>query len=157
MARNATQGERGSRGGNAFSGLLRDAAYALRQLARTPGFTAAAIGTLALGIGATSAIFSLVWAVVLKALPGVDPQRTVAVESLFEGHPGGVSAGNFTDWQARATQLERLAAVDGASFNLSESGPPERVAAARVSSGFFDVFRTGPRLGRTFVPSEAVA
>ena len=154
MARNGTQGERASGGGSALSGLLRDAAYALRQLGRAPGFTSAAIGTLALGIGATSAIFSLVWAVVLKPLPGVDPQRTVAVESLFEGHPGGVSAGNFVDWQARTTQLERLAAVDGASFNLSEAGPPERVAAARVSSGFFEVFHTGPRLGRTFVAPE---
>ena len=154
MARNGTQGEWASGGGSAVSGLLRDAAYALRQLGRARGFTAAAIGTLALGIGATSAIFSLVWAVVLKPLPGVDPQRTVAVESLYEGHPGGVSAGNFVDWQARATQLERLAAVDGASFNLSEAGPPERVAAARVSSGFFEVFHTGSRLGRTFVASE---
>jgi putative ABC transport system permease protein len=154
MARNGTQGEWTSGGGSALSGLLRDAAYALRQLGRAPGFTTAAIGTLALGIGATSAIFSLVWAVVLKPLPGVDPQRTVAVESLFEGHPGGVSAGNFVDWQARTTQLERLAAVDGASFNLSESGPPERVAAARVSNGFFEVFHTGPRLGRTFAASE---
>ena len=86
MARNATQVNGGAR--ERLSGLLRDVGYALRQLTRAPGFTAAAIGTLALGIGATSAIFSLVWAVVLKPLPGVDPQRTVAVESLFEGHPG---------------------------------------------------------------------
>ena len=154
MARNGTQGERANGGGSAFSGLLRDAAYALRQLGRAPGFTAAAIGTLALGIGATSAIFSLVWAVVLKPLPGVDPKRTVTVESLFQGHPGGVSAGNFVDWQARATQLEHLAAVDGASFNLSETGSPERVAAERVSSDFFSVFRTPPLLGRTFAASE---
>ncbi|HUM13485.1 MAG TPA: ABC transporter permease [Myxococcaceae bacterium] len=140
--------------GSALSGLRRDATYALRQLWRAPGFTAAAVGTLALGIGATSAIFSLVWAVVLKPLPGVDPQRTVAVESLLDGQPGGVSAGNFNDWQARATQFDHLAAVDGASFNLSEAGTPERVAASRVSNGFFDVFRTAPRLGRTFAPSE---
>ena len=140
--------------GRVLSDLVRDIGYAVRQLGRAPGFTAAAVGTLALGIGATSAIFSLVWAVVLKPLPGVDPQRTVTVESLFQGLQGGVSAGNFVDWQARSTQLERLAAVDGASFNLSEAGPPERVAAARVSTGFFDVFRVAPRLGRTFLPSE---
>ena len=103
---------------------------------------------------ATSAIFSLVWAVVLKPLPGVDPQRTVTVESVLNGEPGGVSAGNFVDWQARATQFDRLSAVDGANFNLSEAGSPERVAGARVSTGFFDVFRTMPSLGRTFVPAE---
>ncbi len=140
--------------GAVLSGLGRDVGYALRQLQRAPGFTAAAAATLALGIGATSAIFSLVWAVVLKPLPGVDPERTVTVESIFNGQPGGVSAGNFADWRARATQLDRLAAVDGASFNLSEAGPPERVSASRVSSGFFDVFRTAPRLGRTFAAAE---
>ncbi len=149
-----TLGRAEDRSPGALSGLRRDVRYALRQLGRAPGFSAAAVGTLALGIGATSAIFSLVWAVVLKPLPGVDPQRTVTVESLLNGQPGGVSAGNFVDWQARATQFDQLTAVDGASFNLSEAGPPERVAATRVSTGFFDVFRSAPRLGRTFLPSE---
>ena len=141
-------------GAGAFSGLRRDVGYAVRQLRRSPGFAAAAVGTLALGIGATSAIFSLVWAVLLKPLPGVDPVRTVAIESLMSGDPGGVSAGDYADWKARTTQFEKLGVVDGSNVNLADDGPPERVAAARVSSDFFAVFRTGPRLGRTFAPEE---
>src|SRR6185369_11508744 len=154
MARNFPTGERPSTDG--LSGVLRDVGYALRQLTRAPGFTAAAIGTLALGIGATSAIFSLVWAVLLKPLPGVDPRRTVAVESIFNGQPGGVAPGDFTEWKARAAELESIAVVAVANFNLSESGAPERVTGAQVSEDFFRVFRTAPRLGRTFDPQENV-
>jgi len=156
MAKDGTQGERASgdeRG--LLSGLPRDIAYALRQLQRAPGFTAAAVGTLALGIGATSAIFSLVWAVLLKPLPGVDSRRTVAVESIFNGQPGGVSAGDFTDWKARAAQLESVTAIGVANYNLSESGAPERVTGGQVSADFFRVFHTAPRLGRTFAPEES--
>ncbi|HET9036554.1 MAG TPA: ABC transporter permease, partial [Myxococcaceae bacterium] len=134
--------------------MRRDIAYAFRQLRRAPGFTAAAAGTLAIGIGATSAIFSLVWAVILKPLPGVDPVTTVAVEALFKGAPGGVSAGAFVEWKARATQLEHLAAVASTNFNLSEAGAPERVPAERVAADFFRVFRIAPRLGRTFSVEE---
>ncbi|HEY1906322.1 MAG TPA: ADOP family duplicated permease, partial [Myxococcaceae bacterium] len=134
--------------------LRRDVGYAVRQLRRAPGFTAAAAGTLALGIGATSAIFSLVWAVLLKPLPGVDPARTVAVEALFHGTSGGVSAGAFAEWTARSTQLEHLAAVAATNLNLSESGSPERVLAERVSADFFQVFHIPPRLGRPFLSEE---
>jgi len=157
MARDGSQGKRASdETGGPLSGLARDIAYALRQLRRAPGFTAAAIGTLALGIGATSAIFSLVWAVLLKPLPGVDPRGTVAVESIFNGQPGGVAPGDFTEWKARAAELESIAVVAVANFNLSESGAPERVTGAQVSEDFFRVFRTAPRLGRTFDPQENV-
>ncbi|RPH66109.1 MAG: FtsX-like permease family protein, partial [Myxococcaceae bacterium] len=143
------------RGGGVLSALRRDLGYAGRQLRRAPGFTAAATGTLALGIGATSAIFSLVWAVVLKPLPGVDPHRTVAVEALFHGEPASVSGGAFTEWKARSTQLEHLAAVGVTSFNLSEAGAaPERVGAERVSADFFRIFRIAPRLGRAFSAEE---
>jgi putative ABC transport system permease protein len=157
MERGSTQGGRASGAEEALpSGLARDVGYALRQLRRAPGFTAAAVGTLALGIGATSAIFSLVWAVLLKPLPGVDPRRTVAVESMMSGQPGGVSPGDFTDWKARATQLESLAAAGVANYNLSESGPPERVTGGQVSADFFRVFRIAPHLGRTFEAEESV-
>jgi len=150
----AHQGRPDPPGGSVLSGLRRDIAYAVRQLRRAPGFTAAAAGTLALGIGATSAIFSLVWAVILKPLPGVDPARTVAVEALYKGEPGGVSGGAFAEWKARATQFEHLAAVAATSFNLSEAGTPERIAAERVPADFFRVFRIAPRLGRTFADEE---
>jgi len=157
MGRDGTQGGRASgQEGGPLSGLARDIAYAVRQLRRTPGFTAAAVGTLALGIGATSAIFSLVWAVLLKPLPGVDPRRTVAVESMLNGQPGGVSPGDFTEWKARATELESITAAGAANFNLAESGAPERVTGGQVSADFFRVFRTAPLLGRTFEAEETV-
>jgi predicted permease len=148
------QARRDERQRSLLSGVRRDIAYAFRQLRRAPGFTTAAAGTLALGIGATSAIFSLVWAVILKPLPGVDPDRTVAVEALFHGSEGGVSGGAAAEWKARATHLEHLAAVASTNFNLSEAGAPERVPAERVSADFFQVFRTAPRLGRGFLPEE---
>jgi putative ABC transport system permease protein len=152
----AHQARPDERGGSVLSGVRRDIAYAFRQLRRAPGFTAAAAGTLALGIGATSAIFSLVWAVILKPLPGVDPARTVAVDALFQGASGGVSGGAFAEWTARATQFEHLAAVASTNFNLSEGGAPERVLAERVSPDFFRVFRIPPRLGRGFSAEEDV-
>ena len=137
------------------SALRQDAKYALRQLQRSPGFTAVAALTLALGIGATSAIFSLVWAVVLKPLPYVDGGRTVVVRSLWRGNPGGVATGNFGDWRARTTSFSHLAAEAYTSFNLSDDvNSPERAVGARVSRGWFDIFKVRPVLGRTFTVDE---
>src|SRR4029453_5869311 len=115
------QARRDERQGSLLSGVRRDIAYAFRQLRRAPGFTTAAAGTLALGIGATSAIFSLVWAVILKPLPGGDPDGTVAVEALFHGSEGGVSGGAAAEWKARATQLEHPPPVASTNFTLNEA------------------------------------
>jgi hypothetical protein len=82
--------------------LRRDVVYALRQLARTPAFSAIAVLTLALGIGATTAIFSAVWSVVLRPFPFAHPERVVRVAEHWQGSDGDVSDGNFVDWQARA-------------------------------------------------------
>src|SRR4051812_16611217 len=140
-----------------FSALGQDAKYAVRQLRRSPGFTAVAVLTLALGIGATSAIFSLVWAVVLKPLPYVDGDRTVAVQSVWRGNPGGAATGNFGDWRARATKFSHLAAQAYTSFNLSDDvNSPERAPGERVTRGWFDIFRVRPVLGRTFTVDEDV-
>src|SRR3954469_12629091 len=140
-----------------FSALGQDAKYAVRQLRRSPGFTAVAVLTLALGIGATSAIFSLVWAVVLKPLPYVDGDRTVAVQSVWRGNPGGTATGNFGDWRARATKFSHLAAQAYTSFNLSDDvNSPERAPGERVTRGWFDIFRVRPLLGRTFTVDEDV-
>ncbi|MFL5371753.1 MAG: ADOP family duplicated permease [Myxococcales bacterium] len=140
-----------------FSALGQDTKYAVRQLRRSPGFTAVATLTLTLGIGATSAIFSLVWAVVLKPLPYVEGDRTVAVQSVWRGNPGGVATGNFGDWRARATKFSHLAAQAYTSFNLSDDvNSPERAPGERVTRGWFDIFRVRPVLGRTFTVDEDV-
>jgi putative ABC transport system permease protein len=132
-----------------------DVRFALRQLARSPGFTLVAILTLALGIGPTTAIFSAVEAVALRGFDYAHPERTVLVMERWQGRDGGgVSAGNYTDWRARSTGFEQLAAVHWDSFNLSEGSAPERVEGARVTWNYFAVFGARPALGRTFDAAE---
>jgi len=141
--------------------LVQDVAFALRQLVAHPGFSVPAVITLALGIGATTALFSAVYAVVLRPLPFPEPERLVWVweVSAWSGEGGGqsigdVSAGNFTDWKRTTRSFEALAAVQHSSFNLAGEGDPERVIGARVTEGFFDVLGVAPRHGRTFLPAE---
>jgi predicted permease len=138
-----------------FSELGQDTAFAGRQLVQNPGFTLVALLTLALGIGGTTAIFSAVHAVVLKPLPLRDPARLFFVGETYQGSPSSMSAGNYTDANAGVTTFEKgLAAQQFSSFNLSESGTPERVVGSRVTSNYFDVMGSGPAIGRTFRPDE---
>ena len=134
--------------------LWQDVRYALRSLRRGPWFAATAIGTLALGIGANTAIFSLVHAVVLRPLPFAHADRVVAVMETWRGRRGGVSAGNFADLRAANRSFERLAAVRYTSVNLAEDDAPQRVQGARVTEDFFGVFGVSPSLGRAFRPDE---
>src|SRR4029077_8577047 len=90
--------------------VRQDLAYSVRQLARTPAFTAIATLTLALGIGATTAIFSAVQSVVLRPFPFAHPERVVSVTERWQGSEGDVSDGNFVDWHARQTAFDQLAA-----------------------------------------------
>ena len=131
-----------------------DARFALRQLARSPGFALVAVLTLALGIGPTTAIFSAVEAVVLRPFDFAHPDRTVIVQEYWRDQVGSVSAGNYVDWQRRSTGFEQLAALQPGSFNLSEADTPERVVGARVSWNYFAVFGRGPERGRTFDATE---
>jgi len=137
-----------------MSVLLQDIRYAIRTLRKSPGFSALAIATLALGIGANTAIFSVVHAVLLRPLPFAHSERVVSVRETWRGRDGGVSAGNFADLRAANRSFERLAAVRYSSLNLAESDAPQRVSAARVSEDFFGVFGVAPQLGRTFRPEE---
>jgi putative ABC transport system permease protein len=137
-----------------WSELTQDVTFALRHFVAQPGFTAVALLTLAIGIGATSAIFSAVHAVVLQPLPYPAPERLVNVYEDYQGQPGGVSAGNFTDARAGATTFRELAAAQYSSFNLTHEGSAERVTGARVTAGFFDVFGVQPALGRPFTAAE---
>ena len=140
--------------------LFRDFRYAARVLARTPSFTVVAVAVLALGIGATSAIFSLVSAVWLKPLPFTDAERIVTLwaDLTSVGGPATVevSPGNYDDWQPRAQSFESMTSIESVSFNLTgDGGEPERLAGARVAPNLFETLGLQPLLGRTFVPDDA--
>lgn len=139
--------------------LVKDLRFALRMLLRNPGFTAVAVLTLALGIGANAAIFNVVNAVLLRPLPYPDPDRLVLVwESTINDRTNIVSAPNFFDWRRQNRVFENMALFDsaGRGYNLSEGNEPERISGIRVSAGFFDVLGVKPFLGRTFVPDEEI-
>jgi|HubBroStandDraft_1064217.scaffolds.fasta_scaffold01133_13 putative ABC transport system permease protein len=130
--------------------------YAIRTLRRSPSFTIIALLTLALGIGANTAIFSFVNGVLLKPLPYRDPHRIVLVwEKPPGGGRNGISTLNFLDWKNQNTVFEHMAALNfGGSVTLTGSGQPEELQGVRVSASYFDIFGVRPVLGRTFAPDE---
>ncbi|HUQ53102.1 MAG TPA: ABC transporter permease, partial [Gammaproteobacteria bacterium] len=138
--------------------LSRDLRYAARSLARTPGFTVVAVAVLALGIGATSAIFSLVSAVWLKPLPFADEARLVSlwVDLSSLGGPGRLEAppANYYAWRERAHSFEDMAAVVPDSMNLTGAGEPERLAVVRTTPNLFVTVGLTPILGRTYGPDD---
>ncbi len=136
-----------------------DLRHAWRGLLREPGFTAAAVLTVAIGIGANTAIFSVVNGVLLRPLPFHNPERLVAVREVLpafaQTYPTlPASAWHFTQWHERAKSLQGLAAIQTGSLALTGSGEAERVDSMRVSSSMFDVLGVSPALGRTFLPGE---
>jgi predicted permease len=131
-----------------------DVKYAWRQLLGAPGFSIVAVLTFALGIGATTAIFSAVHAVVLRPFPFPEPDRVVVIGSKFGNGLSGVSPGNFEDWQRHATSFSAFGARQFRSFNVSNGAVPERIQGAGVTSGYFTVFGIAPALGRTFTADE---
>lgn len=131
-----------------------DIHYATRQLRHAPGFTAIAVLTLALGIGATTAIFSLVDAVVLRSFPWANPDRVMLLAERWNDLDSGVSAGNYVDWNASSDSFERMAAIDWSNFNLMEGDTPERVLGAAITHDYFSVFGVRPVIGRFFVQEE---
>ncbi|MGD8698411.1 MAG: ABC transporter permease, partial [Gemmatimonadales bacterium] len=142
-----------------ISTAARDVRHTLRALRQNPGFTVVAVLTLALGIGANTAIFSVVNGVLLRPLPYADPDRLIRI---FEIEPRGgwwftFSPPNFTSLRDEATLLEDVAAYRETSETLTGEGDPERLAAMRVSTGFFELLGTPPQLGRSFIPEEEVA
>ena len=135
--------------------LLQDIRYGLRMLQKSPGFTAVAVLTLALGIGANTAIFSVVNGVLLSPLPYAQPEQLVA---LYQRTPNFVEASipypNFLDWQRGNRSFSAIAAYRSDDFNLSGTGQPERLKAGMVSATFFPLFDVKPIVGRTFSDSE---
>jgi putative ABC transport system permease protein len=135
--------------------LRQDLAYALRRLALAPAFTFVAIATLALGIGANSAIFSIVHAVLLKPLPFAEPDRLVQLFQVYEGrNVPHFSPMNFLDTEAAARSFDSMTAVDGGNVTLTGRGAPAVLAAAEVSASFFRVFRVTPVMGRVMAEDE---
>jgi putative ABC transport system permease protein len=134
-----------------------DLRYGLRTLRKNLGFTVVAVIALALGIGANSAIFSVVNAVLLRPLPYKDPERLVMVweDDTKHGYPNDTpAAANYIDWRDQNKVFEGMAATADQSFNLTGTGDPERLDGKRVSANFFDLLGVAPRLGRTFAPEE---
>src|SRR5262245_36181144 len=135
--------------------LVRDFRYAARSLARSPGFTVVAVAVLALGIGATSAIFSLASAVWLEPLPFADAERSRPLWADFTrlGGPPQVNIApkHYADWQQRAQSFESMAPIEVGSYNLTgDGGDPERLVGVRTTSNLFATIGLMPMLGRTF-------
>jgi putative ABC transport system permease protein len=136
--------------------VRQDIRYALRRLVRSPGFTIVSVLTLALGIGANSAIFSVVYGVLLKPLPFAQPDRLVGIYHLAEGHRATMSGPNFTDVRTQAETLVDAAAVTRSRVTLTGHGEPVRLDGAEVSTSFFNVLGVSPALGRTFRSDEGL-
>ena len=135
--------------------LWQDVCYGLRMLRKSPGFTAVAVLTLALGIGANTALFSVVNGVLLNPLPYPHPDQVVSVASERPGHGEGfISYPDFQDWVRDNHSFSSLAAYNPITFNLVGQGEPERVSAMEVSSTFFPALGVNPILGRNFSPAE---
>ncbi|MEK6323112.1 MAG: ABC transporter permease [Acidobacteriota bacterium] len=135
--------------------LLNDARYAIRTLLRSPGFSAVAVLALALGIGANTAIFSVVNGVLLKSLSFPEPERLVALYESSEREPAmAVAYPNYLDWRAQQTVFENLAARMPAGGVLTGEGEPERVIGRWVTASFFPTLGVRPQLGRFFDEDE---
>ncbi|MET0164984.1 MAG: ABC transporter permease, partial [Vicinamibacterales bacterium] len=138
-----------------MSSLLRDVRHSVRALRQSPGFTAVAVLTLAIGIGANTAIFSFVDAMLLKPLPDPDADRIVRVmEKPPRGERNGISTLNFLDWQRDNTVFDFMSAQTGDAVTLTGGSEPVQIRGGLVSAGYFKVFGAEPALGRTFLPGE---
>ena len=143
------------KGGGMLETLLQDARYGVRMMLKTPVFTAIAVLTLAAGVGANTAIFSVVNAVLLKALPYHNSHRFVLVSGADQSAGlGTISPAEAQDFATHLTTLEDFAAMQSQSINLTGDAQPERVRGAFVTANFFEVFNLSPTAGRTFARGE---
>jgi putative ABC transport system permease protein len=135
--------------------LWQDMRYTVRMLLKSPGFTLVTILALALGIGANTAIFSVVNAVLLRPLPYPNAERLAIMSEWSQQVPNmSVSYPNFIDWREQNRVFEQIAAFRGAGYILTGAGEPERITAQEVSASFFPVLGTSPAMGRNFAPAE---
>src|SRR5712691_2373124 len=137
--------------------LFKDIRYAIRSLLKRPGFVSIAVITLALGIGANTAIFSVVNAVLLRPLPYHGAERIVSLwqNNVKAAVPrNDVSPANFLDWSEQSQSFEAMAGIEPFGFSLVDSGEPERFPAWLVTSTFFQALGASALHGRTFTPEE---
>jgi putative ABC transport system permease protein len=141
-----------------MAGLLQDIRYGVRMLVKNPGFTIVAVLTLALGIGANTAIFSVVQGVLLRPLPFDKPGQLVEVKNTYEpiAPEAGLSPGDFADWCRQATSFSASGGYSELSlqFNLTGEGEPERISTGHATSSLFPVLGIRAVAGRTFLPEE---
>jgi putative ABC transport system permease protein len=145
--------------GGTMHSIVRDMRLALRSFAKSPGFVAVACLTLAIGIGANTAIFSVVYGVLLRPLAFAAPDRLVSLWEYAPDDSGAmhrwrVTAGNYADWEREATAFEGMALFGSAGLNWTGDGDPEQLLGARVTANYFAVLGIEPLLGRTFLPEE---
>jgi putative ABC transport system permease protein len=145
---------REERSGALMQGAMQDVRYAGRMLVKNPGFSFAAILALALGIGANTAIFSVVNSVLLKPLPYQDPERLVV---LLHGAHNPVAPANYLDWRAQNHVFSEIGAAEFWTPNLADEDRPEHLWALKLTPSMFPVLGVEPLLGRTFAASEDVA
>jgi len=140
--------------------MLRSLKFALRHLAKSPGFTSVAVIIMALGIGANTAIFSVVHSVLMEPLPFSQPDRLVRLwhvppQSSFPGVTRfAISAANFLDWQKQNTVFEGMALYTGGGYDITGQGKPQSIRAGKVTANFFSVLGVQPIHGRVFTPAE---
>src|SRR5262249_50298625 len=135
--------------------FIQDVRYATRTLRKNTGFTAIAVVTLALGIGANTSLFSVVSAVLLNPLPYPHPEQLVTLhESKPNFDSGSISYPNFRDWQRENRTFSSMAVTRNVSFSLTGLGEAEQVRARFISSDFFPLLGVNPVIGRTFAPGE---
>jgi putative ABC transport system permease protein len=137
--------------------MLRNLHYALRQLRKSPVFTLTAVLTLALGIGANTAIFTVVYATLLAPMPYPQPDQLVMVWSKIQGNRNGIAAQDFLDWKNQSKSFQDLNAWTGGSFNLATKDQPEYVEGQFTTPGFYKMMGVKFQFGRDFLPEEGVA
>ena len=137
--------------------LLQNLRFSLRMLRKNPGLTITVLLTLALGIGANTAIFTVDYATLLAPLPYPHPEQIAMVWSKIKTYHNGVSAGDFTDWKRQATAFSDLDAWTGAAFNIATKDQPEYMQGTRATTGWFRIMANPILLGRGFLPEEGIA
>jgi putative ABC transport system permease protein len=137
-----------------MTSLWQNIRYAVRQLLKSKGFTITAVITLALGIGANTAIFTTVYATIIAPMPYPEPDQLVMVWSKIQTFHNGVSAGDYTDWANQSTAFQYLNAWTGGSFNLATKDQPEYVEGQKTTPGFYKMMGVKFLYGRDFLPEE---
>jgi putative ABC transport system permease protein len=139
-----------------MQGILRNLRYTVRMLWKSPGLTVTILFTLALGIGANTAIFTVDYATLLAPMPYPDPDQLVVVWSKIQTFHNGISAGDYTDWKNQNHSFSTLSAFTGGAFNIASKEEPENIDGRQVTTGFYSMMGRPFFLGRDFLPEEGI-